>query len=196
MSFFAHFTMHEGYQFRLDTRIYIRDSDDPRAEDTCIAAIIGKNPGSANPTELNRLSRLSLDGDRLLPYVRNRFIAAYKTSGSRIPQGAYIRVWNLLYICNPKLNDAITTFNNIQRPLLCETESNMPPIVWFAWGPPNPSLTQFTARFLERTVENPFYYDNATQKVVAQNPMLTSRVRHTQGLPAAPVEKHLANLIG
>ena len=196
MSFFAHFTMHEGYQFRLDTRIYIRDSDDPRAEDTCIAAIIGKNPGSANPTELDRLSRLSLDGDKLLPYVRNRFIAAYKNSGSRIPQGAYIRVWNLLYICNPKLNDAITTFNNIQRPLLCETESNMPPIVWFAWGPPNPSLTQFKARFLERTVENAFYYDNATQKVVAQNPMPTSRVRHTRGLPAAPVEKHLATLIG
>jgi hypothetical protein len=196
MCYFARFTIHEGYQFRLDTRIYLRESDEPSEGDRCVAAIVGKNPGSANPTELDRLTRLSLDGDKLLPNVRNRFLAAYQRAGVRTPRGGFIRIWNLVYLCNPKLKDAITSFRAVRQPLFCNTEKAIPRIVWFAWGPPNSQLRQFTRRFLNRTFEHPFYYDMDTEAIVPRVPAVTSRVKHTQGLPGEAVENHLTRLIG
>jgi len=196
MCYFARFTIHEGHQFRLDTRIYLCESDEPSADDRCVAAIVGKNPGSANPTELDRLTRLSLDGDKLLPSVRNRFLAAYERAGVRMPRGGFIRVWNLVYLCNHRLKDAIAAFRAVRKPLFCNTEEAIPRIVWFAWGPPNPDLQPFTKRFLNRTFEHPFYYDMDAGAIVPGVPVVTSRVKHTQGLPAKAVEKHLAGLIG
>ena len=196
MPFFAHFRQHEGHLFRLDTRIYLGDSDKPSDRDTCIAAIVAKNPGSAKPIQLDRLTRLSLDEDKLLPYVRNQFLAAYERSRSLVPSGAFIRVWNLLYICNPNLRDAITTFDSIREPLICDTERAVPRVVWFAWGPPNPQLKRFMSRFIGRDVECSFYYDIDTGKVVTSKPTLTSKVKHTQGLPAEPIEKYLSCIFG
>ena len=196
MCYFAKFTIHEGYQFRLDTRIYMRHSDEPSEDDRCVAAIVGKNPGSASPTEFDCLTRLSLDGDKLLPNVRNRFLAAYRRAGVRTPPGGFIRVWNLIYLCNPKLKDAIASFNSVHHPLFCNTENTIPPIVWFAWGPPNSQLREFTTRFLDKTFAHPFYYDMETGTIVSRLPTPTSRVKHTQGLPAEAVEKHLARIIG
>jgi len=190
--FFAEFRMHEGHQFRLDTRIYLRDNDQPSKNDTCIAAIAAKNPGSANPKRYGQLAELTLDGDKLLPYVRNRFVNAYKLAGLVIPVGTFIRVWNLTYICNPKLRNAIRALGTIQQPLICGTENVSPPIVWYAWGPPNPRLVQFTTRFIRRRTVRPFYYDIASKKVVAAMPQQDSKVKHTQGMPAIPIEEHLA----
>src|SRR5262245_19127725 len=94
MSFFAHFRMHEGHQFRLDTRIYLND-DEPGDCDTCVAAIIGKNPGSANGTVFDCRAPIALGKDQLLPTVRYRFQSAYELAGVEIPSGAFVRVWNL-----------------------------------------------------------------------------------------------------
>jgi hypothetical protein len=196
MAFFAEFRMHEGHQSRFDTRIYLREFDEPGPSDICVAAIIGKNPGSANPMRFNQLARLSLDGDKLLPYVRNRFVAGYALAGTPIPQGAFVRVWNLLYICDPKLSRAIKSFGTIQQPLICETERVIPRIVWFAWGPPNSKLRGFMSRFIERGIDNSFYFDITQQKVVSGKPLPTSKVKHTQGLPADPIEKYLARFVG
>ncbi|MFN0019678.1 MAG: hypothetical protein ACKVP0_15580 [Pirellulaceae bacterium] len=196
MPFFACFQMQEDYQFRLDTRIYLRESDEPGTGDACIAAIIGKNPGSANPTRYGRLSLITLDGDKLLPFVRNRFLAAYEMADSQVPPGSYIRVWNLLYLCNPTLKDAIAAFATVREPLFCNSEGNVPPFVWFAWGPPNSKLTEFTARFMDRHIEHPFYYDMATEIVESCKPKKTSKVKHTQGLPAEPIEAYLSKLVG
>lgn len=196
MPFFANFRIHEGHQFRLDTRIYLRASDEPSKNDRCIAAIVAKNPGSANPTELNRLTRLLLDGDKLLPYVRNRFRAAYKRSGIEMPQGGYVRVWNVIYLCDATLKNAIKSFRTVSEPLICSTEENAPRIVWFAWGPPNPELQQFTSRFDTRAFDKAFYYDMDTETIVPNVPTITSRVKHTQGLPSEAVETHLASIIG
>lgn len=196
MPFFAEFRIHEGHQFRLDTRIYLRGCDKPGTNDTCVAAIIGKNPGSANPKKYDELAELSLDGDKLLPYVRNRFIAAYELAGSAIPQGAFIRVWNLVYLCNPKLSAAIAALDTIKQPLVCATEINSPRIVWYAWGPPNTKLMKFTTRFIERRAMRPFYFDIDSKKVVAGKPQQISKIKHTQGMPAQPIEKHLAQQIG
>jgi hypothetical protein len=195
MPFFADFRRQEGHQFRLDTRIYLRDDDEPGEDDTCIAAIIGKNPGSANPTHCGCLARISLDGDRLLPWVRNRFRNAYERAGVEIPAGAWVRVWNLVYLCNPDLRAAVRNLQTVRVPLRCPSEGDSPPIVWFAWGPPSPYFREDKNRFLQRDHQRAFYFDMDTERVVASAPDLTARVKHTQGCPAEPVEVHLANLL-
>jgi len=126
MPYFANFRIHEGHQFRLDTRIYLRQSDEPSNHDRCVAAVIGKNPGSANPTELNCLTPLSLDGDKLLPNVRNRFLNAYERSETEVPPGAFIRVWNLVYLCNQNLKDAIASFRTVRQPLFLQHRRHSP----------------------------------------------------------------------
>lgn len=91
---FACFRTHEGHQFRLDTRVYLRDAG-PGVADHCVAAVVGKNSGSANGKKFDCLAPISLDGDKLLPFVRYRFQNAYGRAGMDIPAGAYVRVWNL-----------------------------------------------------------------------------------------------------
>ncbi len=194
MPYFACFRMHKGHQFRLDTRICLRD-EKPGEDDRCVAAIIAKNPGSANGKILNRLAPISLDGDKLLPYVRNRFRNAYEQAGVEIPCGAYVRIWNLFYVCNKSLDDAMKGHAGIHRPLTCDTESELPPIVWFAWGPPKTWHRQLSPRFLGLQIEHAFYYDMDAKTIIAEVPGPTDRVKHTQGLPGKPVELHLTSIL-
>lgn len=195
MCFYAEFRRHEGQLFRLDTRIYLTDRHSPQHSDQCLAAVVAKNPGSAKPNQLNSLTRLSLDGDKLLPTVRNRFLNAYALNHAQIPDGGFVRVWNLLYLCDPNLSEAIRAFGAIQEPLWCPTENDIPEIVWFAWGPPIPKFEPYKSRFLAEEYKHVFYSDMDTKQVVAELPTLESRVKHTQGLLALPVEEHLATLL-
>jgi hypothetical protein len=41
----------------------------------------------------------------------------------------------------------------------------------------------------------PFYSDIDSEKVVAARPQQNSKVKHTQGMPALPIEQHLARQI-
>ncbi len=195
MYYYAKFTKHEHHLFRLDTRIYLRANDSPQNGDLCLAAVIGKNPGSAKPKKLDRLTDLSRGKDKLLPNLKNRFLAAYKEADVIIPNGAYVRVWNLLDLCDPTLADAIRAFQGIKKPMWWPTEGHIPPIVWFAWGPSSRKLDCYKKRFLNREYEFPFYSHMDTKVVVAEIPAVESRVKHTQGMKALPVETHLAGLI-
>jgi hypothetical protein len=74
--------------------------------------------------------------------VRKRFQNAYRRAGVEIPCGAYVRVWNLFYLCNKTLAVAVKADDGIRRPLSCDSESAWVPIIWFAWGPPNRDFTR------------------------------------------------------
>lgn len=195
MPYFAYFQKHEGQHFRLDTRIYLQDQE-PGQDDHCVAAIIGKNPGSANGKKFDCLAPISLDGDKLLPFVRNRFQNAYHLADAQIPSGAYVRVWNLFYLCNKDLVAAVKVYPRITRPLVCPSESALPSIVWFAWGPPRSFFTPMQARFRSLKIKHPFYFDIDSASIVAAIPTMQSRVKHTQGLSADPIEKHLTSILG
>ena len=91
MTYFARFESVADHIFRFDTRIYLgKHNADEDGE--CVGAIVGKNPGSAKPTQLGVLAPLKLDGDKMLPSVRNRFIAAYQNAGKPIPNNVFIQV--------------------------------------------------------------------------------------------------------
>ena len=196
MNYYAKFLNREKQQFRLDTRIYLDSCASPqKSKDNCIAAVVAKNPGSASPIRLGSLEELTLDGDKLLPTVRNRFLDAFEIAGVPVPANGFVRVWNLLYLCNPNLNEALKTYPTIKRPLGCKSERSFPPIVWFAWGPPKKGLDEYKARFLEAKIVDAFFYDMDKSKVIAKKPKPDSRVKHTQGMPKGPINDHLARLI-
>lgn len=106
MEYVARFEEINGHRFRFDTRIYL-ESFDPKTNGVCVGAIVGKNPGSAAPRELNRLLSLELNGDKMLPFVGNRFLEGYKHVKKPIPPNAFVRVWNLFYVCDPDLGVAL-----------------------------------------------------------------------------------------
>ena len=194
MSYYARFETIEGHLFRFDTRIYLGDIK-PSNKDICIGAIIGKNPGSAQPLKLNVLAPLQLGKDQMLKSVRNRFLSGFANSNKKTPEHAYIQVWNLFYLCNPNLTEACSTINKIANPPNCQTEENYKNISWFAWGGNNKKLNPFKERFLTRSHKNCFFYDKNTGKIIRRAPSIQDFAKHTQGMPSNPVINYLANVL-
>lgn len=193
MEFIARFEKIDGVLFRFDTRIYL-NSYDSSIDSTCIGAIIGKNPGSAKPKMLDELVPLELNGDKMLPTVKNRFLDAYKLAKKNIPLNAFVRVWNLFYICNPDLDAACRIAAKMKILPNCSTENKETPIVWYGWGD-GAKLNEFKKRFMQRTFQNEFYYDHNRSCISVGSPSLDSFAKHTQGLPSKPVNEYLASVV-
>ena len=154
MQYVARFEYVHGVLFRFDTRIYL-DSFTPtrERESVCVGAVIGKNPGSARPTVLNELHPLEPRHDNLLPFVGNRFLEAYSRAQKPRPPNAYVRVWNLLYIVNEKLEEALLTAQELVaggHPVLpvCPSECLTPPLVWYVWGDNDSRMNSYKERFI------------------------------------------------
>lgn len=194
MSYFARFEAIDGQLFRFDTRIYL-DGCPTNGKGRCVAAIVGKNPGSATASTLDTLVPLELNGDKMLPTVRNRFINGYRLADKAIPRNAFIRVWNLFYLCDPDLTSACNRMNHYQTMPPCETEKIAVPVLWFGWGGDDSRLNAFKQRFLQKRAAKTFFYDHHQAKVVNSKPGQQSFAKHTQGMPAQPVEEYLASVV-
>ena len=194
MEYLAKFEEIDGELFRFDTRIYLNGYDTTK-NSNCIGAIVGKNPGSAIPKTLNELVPLELNGDKMLPTVRNRFIDAYKLAEKQIPANSFVRVWNLFYICDPDLDSACQKSINFKELPICKTESEGAPIVWYGWGGHDQRLNLFKERFINKKWPRQFFYDHSESRIITQQPTIRSFAKHTQGMPSKPVNEYLASVI-
>jgi len=177
----------------MDTRIYLENCNAPASTDPCVGAIVAKNPGSATSETMGQLAPLSLNGDNMLPSIRNRFRAAYALSGKPIPETGFVRVWNLFYLCAANLRQAIKACAAITSPPFCTSESLLPPIVWFAWGKSDKYLDPLKVRFQRLQLQRAFFFDNRQGKVVARIPQNDDFAKHPQGMPGSPVVQFLKN---
>ena len=193
MCYYARFEKIAGHVFRFDTRIYL-GAHDPSAIGECVGAIVGKNPGAAQPKLLDVCAPLQLKGDKLLPYVHNRFVEAYQKSGKVVPTNAFVQVWNLFYLCNQNLSEAFSTLCSVANPPLCPSECRKPKVVWFAWGDNDVRLNILKQRFLG-SQHQAFYYDQRAGVVRPSIPSITDFARHTQGMIAMPIVNHLAGIL-
>lgn len=193
MTYYARFEPVAEQVFRFDTRIYLGKHNTEEGGE-CVGAIVGKNPGSAKPTQLGVLAPLNLAGDKMLPSVRNRFIAAYQKAGKSIPANAFVQVWNLFYLCNPNLGAACSEMSRSVNPTLCPSENKKPKITWFAWGGNDGYLNPFKQRFLADQGSG-FYYNHRSRMIVSRIPSITDFAKHPQGMPATPIVNHLAGLL-
>lgn len=200
MCYYAKFESRFGKTFRFDTRIYLNENAGSRTDGKCVAAIVGKNPGSASSTTIGTWGNLELSGDKMLPSIRNIFIKAYKLAGKTIPKNAFVQVWNLFYLCDKNLDSAIKSADKISTALLpaCPGEESdpRPRIVWFAWGGNNDKLNGFKKRFLKKKKPvKAFFYNHQTKTVSVGVPRTTDFAKHTQGLRQQTVIEHLAGIL-
>ncbi len=192
MSYYARFESIDGHLFRFDTRIYIDSRQHPKPDGHCVAAVVGKNPGSARPVDGGLWTFIDLNHDNFLPSVRRRFLEAYRAIGKPVPDGAFVRVWNLFYVCDADLDQAFAKLHECRNARVCESETiEVPPFTWCLWGPPEERLNKLKQRFLGRKGLNPFFFCNTIQQVVEGMPGLSDFARHTQGLRKDPIVRHL-----
>lgn len=183
-SFLAKFTKSEYGSFRYDTRIYLEPTHNPSDNDYCIGAIVGKNPGSAKSSgiNLNGYDVIDLDGDKLLPTVRNIFLK-YRQN---IKSGEYIQVLNLFYLCDKNLDDAIKEYDSISSDdLICTTEKKLFPFIWYVWGGNNLKLNKYKERFSDISTNKHFFFskNNNDYKMIDTIPKHNELAKHTQGFP-------------
>jgi hypothetical protein len=182
----------------LETRIYLDEMPErPSIEGgACIAAVVGKNPGSARPRRLDEWALLDLGDDKMLPNVRNRFRSGYQLAGKAIPDGAFVRVWNLFYLCNADLDAALDSLNHIgSKAPKCSSEAGLHQIAWFIWGGSDPRTNGFKARFRELNIGRSFFFDNVSKAIIERVPSELESARHTQGMRVKAIDEYLASIL-
>ena len=194
MEYVAKFQNTNGHLLRFDTRIYL-ESFIENEVGVCVGAIVGKNPGSAVPVQLDHLIPLELNGDKMLPTVGNRFVEGFRLAEKPIPANAYVRVWNLFYVCNKDLGAALQVASKLNPLPICPSEAEEVPVTWFGWGGNDAKLNRFKSRFLHRKYKNAFFYDHHARVVKTSIPSEADFAKHTQGMLALPVVEHLARVL-
>ena len=194
-NFWARFEEVDGNIYRWDTRIYIKPVNDIKVNDICLGAVVGKNPGSARGELSIDLKEINLDGDKLLPTVRNIFIKSYDLINMLLPNRAYIQVLNLFYLCEANLNLAINEAKRKAIKGICQAEKKSFPFVWFAWGGDDKFLNIYKNRFSSIKANQFFYYDNQKRIITQELPAGKSPAKHTQGLTHSFVMPHISNIL-
>lgn len=195
--YYARFTELYGRKFRFETRIYLEDLREELSGPIglCVASVVCKNPGSAS--EIYPGTRWALiHKDPTLTTVRNIFRDAY---GEKVPPGAYVRVWNLFYLCDEGSKKALKSINEIgsHNSPSCKTESGSHDIVWFAWGGPDAKNDSYKKRFREEMcIRRPFFFDKNKEEIIKGVPSGTDFAKHPiipgRGKPPGkPVKEHL-----
>lgn len=194
MSYYAKFETIGTDLFRFDTRIYL-GAGNPNEISACVGAVIGINPGSARPRVSNAHHELDLNGDKMLPYVRNRFLAAYSQAGREAPSGAYVQVLNVFYLCDADLGHALRRLEETGCSPICDAEKLTFPVAWYAWGAENIQLARLKERFSARQDQCSFFMnrDRSTFGNGVPHPM--EFAKHPRCMPASPVEKMIASAI-
>ncbi len=183
--------------FRYDTRIYLQSIRAPSENDICIGAIVGKNPGSAKANNLNiiPLQQIKLDGDKLLPTVRNILLKSFNKAGKTMSSGGYIQVLNLFYLCDPVLVNAIGSIVKYDFPMYCNSESKAFHWIWYVWGGENVNLSNFKHRFRNFNAKEHFFFDWKTKSINKHVPGPKDFARHTQGLSHESIVPYISELI-
>lgn len=195
--YWAKFEKRESHIFRFDTRVYLNSREHPSDNDPCIGAIVGKNPGSALPSNLNNtaLQKVVLDNDRLLPTIRSIFLKAYKHETKAVVKNSYIQVLNLMYVCDSELTQAIRKNEEYPRSIICDTEGRDFPFLWYVWGGDNKKLNIYKQRFYNLKTKLHYYFDPKTDQVVSRAPGMIESARHTQGLNHALILPYISSII-
>jgi hypothetical protein len=181
--YWAKFEMRNNHLFRFDTRVYLKSIVEPSNEDLCVGAVVGKNPGSAFPYgNKSSIQEVDLNKDQLLPNIKSIFGKAYRRANKPIPDNSYVQVLNLIYVCDINPAEAIKKLEIHPNVIICDTERNTFPFIWYVWGGDNRRLNFYKPRIHKIKSDRQFYFNTNTHKVINAPPRINDAARHTQGL--------------
>ena len=192
--YWAKFENIENNIHRFDTRVYLKQIQKPSNNDIFLGAIVGKNPGSARGAISNELVQIDLQGDKLLPTVRNIFENAYKKCGKEIPENSYIQVLNLFYLCDADLNNAIKKYEN-STSKIDECENKNFPFIWYVWGGENKKLSNMKDRFNKINSKKHFYLDPRNDCIKENIPSNIDLAKHTQFMKQEKVIDYISKIL-
>ncbi|WNL27754.1 hypothetical protein QUR76_08140 [Arcobacter cryaerophilus gv. pseudocryaerophilus] len=178
--YWATFENIENNIHRFDTRVYLKQINNPSNNDICLGAIVGKNPGSARGAISNDLVKIDLQRDQLLRTVKNIFEKAYKKCGKEIPENSYIQVLNLFYLCDADLNNAIKKYEN-STSKIDESE--------------NKQLSNMKDRFNKINSKKHFYLDPRNDCIKENIPSNIDLAKHTQGMRQEKVIDYISKIL-
>lgn len=128
--------------FRFNTRIYLNGVPQDEEESICVGAVAGLNPGSFE------------EGGGLDPTMRavaNAFNRGFERLGLKPPEGCFVRIFNLFYLCckdSGRASAAVEANPEILR-TIDGAEAERVPFIWLAWGGRGARLPK--DRFLTRS---------------------------------------------
>ena len=127
--------------FRFNTRIYLNGVPQDEEKSICVGAVAGLNPGSFE------------DGGGLDPTMRavaNAFTRGFEKIGRKPPEGSFVRIYNLFYLCCSDSDQAAAAVE--ENPEILRTvddaEAEGVPFIWLAWGGRGARIPK--ERFLKR----------------------------------------------
>lgn len=168
----ANFEKRDGRLFRYDTKLWF-EKPTRGGKGVCVGAVVGLNPGSAEPGA----EKGSATVDPTMHAILAAFELAAHNLGAKLPKGAFVRMWNLLYVCDSDEGSAVRTW--LEHPefvagdFLDPTEKETAPFVWLAWTASTP--VGLAVRALSR--HEPFCWLGQDRKPHAGKPDLLD-VRH------------------
>ena len=133
----ANFKEMEGKLFRFDTKLWF-DRPPRGGEGVCVGAVMGLNPGSSQPAKEKGFVTV----DPTMGNILAAFERAAENLGRSLPVGAFVRMWNLLYVCDSEEGSAISLW--MENPhwtsasYLDKTEKEKAPFLWLAWTAATP----------------------------------------------------------
>jgi len=194
--YWARFERKGSEYFRYDTRVYLEDVDTVERQDACIGAVVGKNPGSARPTNPSGsvIQPIDLANYKLLPNIQSIVSKAYSHRQIQMPSRAYVQILNLFYLCDADLSSGLDKLKHLAGNF-CDTESREFPWVWYVWGDNDPRLSELKLRFHNLRSRRHLFYDPSQSQIRTHCPRPEEFARHTQGLRHDLVVPALASCI-
>lgn len=195
--FWASFEKIDENIYRYDTRIYLSDIESINSNDLCIAAVVGINPGSAKANDIYTLGlqKINLDGDKLLPTVRNIFLKAYNEAKEEIPKNGYIQVLNLFYLCDENKEEAIRKINNLSEFKTDKLENKEFNLIWYLWGQEDERINFLKNRFKNINSKHHIFYNQIEKQISFNKPDIKSFARHTRGLAHSLIVPSIASIL-
>lgn len=202
-NYYATFRLFNNILLRYDTRIYWNDNIHNKFNGKCIGTFYLKNPGSSQPTEIDKWSTLDLNNDKVLPYLRNVLLKLKNVFQDQINDNDYFQVLNLFPVVNNDLYEAYKRFEEIKKNNInvIEKIKNKSLFVYFGWGSEN-----YLSDLREYHVNNNQYPSNSKiffieykknnySKIFNGFPSNNSRPKHIQGLPKILLEPYIIKIL-
>ena len=132
-NYYAKFSKKGENETRVDTRIYFGEDKPDLNNGDCLGIVILKNPGSAKAIVRNKLAKLDPDNDKALPWIENMYRTVMNELNYDIKDNEYIRVCNLIPLCEPNISEAIKSLET-EKYSIEEINYKEIPFVLYAWG--------------------------------------------------------------
>lgn len=162
----AQFENIEGETFRINTHVYLQPIAHPTS------------------TNVSALQPIKLEKDKILPAVRNILIEVFNETGLIIIDNSYIQILDLIYLCDPLLDQAMIKTRKFLPNLSVDCSGNNEfPFVFYTLEKPDNWINKYKNRFINNIrTNNHIWFDYIKKETRLTKPTEIDFAWHIQVL--------------